>query len=657
MDNWHATAAAAFALLALASCAPQTPAPGASAQPQVPAIRKGLTIENLGAPVKARTATKASLYTDPNGDPHLFCTLEAYSGLGEDPPYQIYDCNLKTGKARIVDGRTGRPSPHSPFLHTNGKLYIGTSRPPALLEFDPLTGKTRDLGETAPNYFHGTQSFWEDEDGKLYIGHYGLHLGVYDPKADTYTDLGKMSHFKNGYVYSMDKHGERIYIDLKAYGASGMLIYNLRTRKQIHLSEDEKRQAVKGIWKKDGNPLPAELVPPGKKVRFSAWRHLSSGIKSLSQAETIAMELDTSRMRPTHWNDGAVVVRWRKTDEKNWRESRTPGAKVEPNCVKRLAPLPGGKCIGMSAFYGSMFLWDPAAGTSEKLGPAPGSVYDILVDENRVYFSGYPTMFACYDRSKPWTFSRQNTLTDPGQNPFVIQRGGKYNYHLALAANRKVYILGTHTRHSTGASLTIFDPESRKMKHLRDPYTDAQPSDIVALDGGKRMVFGYGNSLVLFDTETEAELKRIPLPEKAGGAGNLLAAGPSSVMGITVRREGDRKSGTYYGILYRADLESGRFAYVRRVKGRPFSGEVEGVDLKSGDRRFPKAPDGCGWLFIGEDLCRIHPADGRVERVIEKPPHKGRMFFIGNDLYIYNGGRQYYNGFAGVLRIRDIFAE
>ena len=35
----------------------------------------------------------------------------------------------------------------------------------------------------------------------------------------------------------------------------------------------------------------------------------------------------------------------------------------------------------------------------------------------------------------------------------------------------------------------------------------------------------------------------------------------------------------------------------------------------------------------------------------------GTLFFIGDDLYIYNGGRDVFGGFAGVLRIKRVFAE
>ena len=47
---------------------------------------------------------------------------------------------------------------------------------------------------------------------------------------------------------------------------------------------------------------------------------------------------------------------------------------------------------------------------------------------------------------------------------------------------------------------------------------------------------------------------------------------------------------------------------------------------------------------------------GTVERIM-KMKQCGRMFFLGNDLYIYNGGREYFNGFAGIQRIQNVLAR
>ena len=403
----------------------------------------------------------------------------------------------------------------------------------------------------------------------------------------------------------------------------------------------------------DGKPV--EVDP--KIIRAKKPQAAGRDSVAMAQAKEIGLEIDVDGMQPTSFNGGEVIVRWRKIGEPRWRESRTTGANVQPNCVKRLAALPDGKLIGMSAFYGNIFTFDPATRQPTLLGPASHSVYDILVNGPMVYFSGYPTAFSVYDTRKPWTFSKKNALSDPRQNPYVLQRGGKYNYQSALGADGRVYICGNHQRHDSGASLNWFDPaKPNEITHVRQGFEGHQPSDLVALGNGRTIVMGYGPQIVLFDTTTHEVSKRIELPEAIGKAGKLLAVDPDKVLSLariaTKAKDATEKP---EGCLCLVNTTTGAVEYVKTIQGRVFSGATS-VDLKSEDARFAPGPDGCGWLFIDEYLARIVPSDGTVERIMKMKDH-GRMFFVGDDLYIYNGGREYFNGFAGILRIRNVLAR
>ena len=78
-------------------------------------------------------------------------------------------------------------------------------------------------------------------------------------------------------------------------------------------------------------------------------------------------------------------------------------------------------------------------------------------------------------------------------------------------------------------------------------------------------------------------------------------------------------------------------------------------DWEADDEAFTWAPDGCGWLFVDEDLCRIRP-DGRLERV-GPCKWRGKMIWRDDTLYIYNGGRVYVRLFANIVRIGNLFKE
>jgi len=645
-------------------------------------IRKGIEVEDLGVPVKSRSATRSGLIKEAgNGHWHLIFALEAYTGMHGDPPFQIYDLDLDSGKARIVDGVVGRPGPRSPYRHSSGKVYFGQSRPACLLEYDLTTGKTRECGTVKGSYYFAIGAMTEGSDGRLYVGGWGRHAAMFDPQTGEFVDYGPMGSDKGyGYTYSITADDKYVYCGMGVFGKWYLVVYNkeAKTWEEFFKPDDPRKSTPKHVVRfedgsvgyagkyliRDGKPVEVEAKAFRAKKRWNPNR----GRLPISQAKTIGLEIDTDGMQPTGWNNGEVIVRWRALDKKKepalgkaneapWRESRTAGADVQPNCVKRLARMADGRFIGMSAFYGNIFTFDPETRESRLLGPAPFSVYDILVDGKMVYFSGYPTCFAAYDTGKPWTFSKRNALRDPNQNPFVLQRGGKSNRQMALGADGRVYIGGHHYRHDSGASLNWFDPRELppKITHLRKGFEDHGPSDLVALNKGRYIVMGYGPQIVLFDTTTQQVAKRIDLPEEVGEAGVLLAVDPDKVMSL--RRIGTRdKDGktTWSGRLCLVDTSTGKVLHVKELAGKVFSG-MTSADLKSADRRFPLSPDGCGWLFIDGDLCRINPADGRVEKVVTNCEVRGMMFFVGDDLYIYNGGRQYFGGFAGISRIRRVF--
>ncbi|MFQ5810039.1 MAG: hypothetical protein ACE5JM_10510 [Armatimonadota bacterium] len=167
---------------------------------------------------------------------------------------------------------------------------------------------------------------------------------------------------------------------------------------------------------------------------------------------------------------------------------------TSPKC---LAVAPDGQLVGVGQFYGSVFRFGPATGRSEKIGIAPGSVYDILPLEDRTYFCGYVAFMAEYDHSRPYEINRKASFEED-TNPKRYRTTGKWT------------------------------------------------------------------------------------------------------------------------------------------------------------RCMLRGPDGCGWLFVDEALCRIHP-DGTLETVRDAMEYRGKMVWQGKTLYIYNGGRVYSRLFANVVRIPDLF--
>jgi hypothetical protein len=175
-------------------------------------------------------------------------------------------------------------------------------------------------------------------------------------------------------------------------------------------------------------------------------------------------------------------------------------------------------------------------------------------------------------------------------------------------------------------------------------------SDICSLNNGRMIALALGRPqtknvvYMIIDNATKKIIRTHEIELGSSDPGVVFAAGKDALMALLTLEE-DR------AILYKLDTKSGALVFRRDLEGYFFNGPSQ-WDFRDIDQRFPVAPDGCGWLFVGDTLTRIHP-DGAIEEVLEME-HTGQLFFVGDDLYIYNGGRDRFGGFTEVLRIRDV---
>jgi hypothetical protein len=539
-----------------------------------------------------------------------------------------------------------------------------------VVEYDPVTGQARIPGQLTEDYFHAVQSLDEGPDGALYLGLYGHHVCRYDPQTDKIEDFGPMGEGSTGYVYTIASDGNYVYSGMADHGQWYLVVYDMQAKKQETFFKPKEGEPSGGnvvratdgsiyfnnYLLKDGQP-----VRPDPPVNVVAARN--KGLWQLTEVETeLGLELDVDDINPTVWNNGSVTVRWRPKDAAEWRSATFKGLDLQPNALYRLARTPEGKIIGFGAWYGPIFLFDPDTGQSSYVGPTPGSVYDMLAVGDKIYFCGYSSMFAVYDRTRPWTLSPKNDWYFKDQNPYRLP-AGKWTTDLALGADGRIYAAGHHGRHAEGGQLTLFDPATGDCEQIREEFLKYSIRDLCPLDGGRLMALstaclepqGTGQVWV-YDTPARKWVHQFePLPGMVH-TGNLFAAGPAAVVGlIKTDRQDEKDQDVYESLLYKLDVTSGQVIFQKTIPGRAFTGPLE-FDFNSDDRRFCLGPDGCGWLFIDKTLTRIHPEDGRVEKVLDLE-HGGRLLFLGEDLYIYSGGRQFFGGFSQLLRLKDVFLE
>jgi hypothetical protein len=389
------------------------------------------------------------------------------------------------------------------------------------------------------------------------------------------------------------------------------------------------------------------------------WRVSGYAGRLYEETADVGLEFDLTDAEPNNWNGGIATIRWRKEGESTWRTIHVKGLELVGSSPKCLAVAPDGKLVGVAQFYGSVFRFDPATGSSENVGIAPGSVYQILPLEDHTYFCGYVAYLADYDHGKPYSMKGRNAAFDEDTNPKRYRTEGKWTHCMERGPNGRIYLGARYGRHKTGGGLSIFDPKTKEVQRIREPFEYLGVRGLFLIAGGKTLAIttspvGEGGppkgSIFLFDIAKQAVVKEVKLDQLDTNPEQLFVAGDKTVIGVSRGSETDEfERESHFTLVYGLDLSSGKMLFQKRYPGRAFTG------ICRYDRTpLVRGPDGCGWLFVDEKLCRIHP-DGTLETVRDDIEYRGKMIWQGKTLYIYNGGRVYNRLFANVVRIPDLF--
>ncbi|HUT34952.1 MAG TPA: hypothetical protein VNE39_15790 [Planctomycetota bacterium] len=659
--------------------------------PPVPAVNKDFTIEDCGTPVQVMRLVASTLYKHPGtGRLHLFLEYGNNNGYGigeqewEDTGHRLIDVELESGTIRRAKGAKPGGLTGQHFLHPNGKLYIfeGKTNPDSFSEYDPRTNECRRVAGIGPAYKTVLAP-----SGRIYIGEVGGNVSVYDPQVGKLTrydrPTGRTIHWG---VYTMEVEEPWVYCGMTDHGHWWLTVIDTRTGESKSYFEQPpltsgsvvRTEAGNILFRdgllKDGKPVldadgkPARPDPPDKSKRLEGnrpwpnmWRVTGyANSKYPEPEEGLGLEFDMADAEPSNWNGGVGTVRWRKKGEEAWKTIEVKGLELIGSSPKCLGVAPDGKLVGVAEFYGAFFRFDPRTGTSEKIGIAPGSVYDILPLADHTYFCGYVSFLADYDHGQPYAMSRSAEF-DKDTNPKRYRTEGKWTTCMVRGPDGRIYLGGKYGRHLPGGGLSIFDPKTKEMRRIREPFKQLGVVGLYVIDGGNTLALttkpvGAGGpphgSIFLFDLAKQEIAREVKLDQLKANPDQLLVVGDRAVIGVSRASEPDEFGHEkHFTLVYGLDLESGALLFQKRHPGRAFTGmcAYDHTDLVRG-------PDACGWLFVDEALCRIHP-DGSLERVRERMDFRGKMVWQGNTLYLFNGGRVYNRLFANVVRIPDLFAK
>lgn len=602
-------------------------------------------LEDLGSLVSVNTQEKQIMFRlASNNDLHLLLYYDVTAIYKY--PLQILDVNLSKGTTRLTDGILGRPGPYGTALHPNGKIYIGSSDPGYLVEYDPVTGTTNFISKLHPTIRRDTQTMDTGDDGWVYVGEYnstgGGALGRYNPASSTFENLGIVDTNRVGSQYSYTIGADTRYV----YVGLGQIPWYLA----IYDTQTTNRTLY---WKSENDT--GGTVSRGIAGGFYYWRRTVSDIKWYKLEAGQPTEIAAADVPPLvpYYKRGNVVcnpenfpasfgveinlddaypdsstnhatIRWRTVGATNWQAVGVSGFRLQPINIKRLYPWDSTHFFGWADFYGPVFLFDTTTGGTTTLGRPQYSIYDGLFENDRLYLSGYTAVTLTYTPSRSWTLSGSTTIkSDPTINPHQILGGfGKYHYYSTFGADGMVYIGGHHERDSTGGELGWIDPLTGTNGSLRNPFLDNDVRDLKSVLGGTKLVYASNNEkLFVFDVASK-QIERVitPIPG-VGPLDKIVEVAPGIVFGATGNR------------VFKVDIRDGSVLYTNTLSGLAF-----GVALAY-DHRLVLGPDGLVWMFIVNSLYRINPTDGAMTKLMDTPAKS--LLFKDGDLYLYGGPNLY----------------
>lgn len=599
-----------------------------------------IRIENLGPLVESTTLEhRLNFYLPIIGQTHL---ILYYVNLDyHREPFIIVDINLDGQEIKTAKAVCGRPGPVATLLHSNGLIYIGSGAPGYFMVYDPETGQSRQIAKLADN---GAQFVIEGDDRAIYIGECTKgYVERYDPQTGAWENYGIIDdpgppYYR--YAYTLGADGRYVYI---AMGQRPwyLVILDRQTRKQEVFWKDQENANVTVFRGQDGKWYASRTLKGSKKTFFrlregkpeltaKAPPAAPQGVP-LGAPKPPAYEIDLSQAVPDSSAGGRAIIRWRKQGSPEWRQVSAT-LRLSPFDIKRLYPSPDGRHLGFTSFYGPVFSFDVQTKSLKILGRPQRSLYDAVFAQGEWFFVGYPSATLRYNPEKPWNLSASSKdLSSPLVNPRLIsvapEAAAKYHYYVTTGSDGFIYFGGHHERNAVGGSLGWYHPKTQVTGGLREPFLKHDVSDLIAVDGGRKIIFsshgvdkGVDGRIFIFDTQQKKLTDDFaPLPGIAD-AGKLLEVEPGIVIGVV--------SGTPQSFIYQADLKAKKMIGKKGVPGRAF-GAVKGFD-----RRLAKGPDGYIWFYVDNFICRLNPKTLQLEKVLEAPP-AGNLIFVGSDLYIY----------------------
>ena len=584
-----------------------TPIPGTSFSQQ-----------NLGVPV--REPTLWGSYVGP-GKTGVFDTI--YLSFSQyNAPLFLLSVNPFTGQMRQFNGPLSSEMGSWGFTtdHEN-RIYLGSYYNAHLLRFDPKTETWEDLGRPTGGKESFICALTTAPDGKIWGGTYpSAKLFSYDPRT--------------GVTENFDRMDPDQFYCYPTAGEDGLIYCAIQFEKMdIVVFDPEKKIRTSLIPPESRKPGRVTLVK-GKDGRVYSKFSTSDGWFLIEEGKRLAETSSSSvPFVPKTLPDGRVFYSI-ENDILRIENPVTKEAKeiflhydAAGSYIFVVGTGPDGKIYGSSMLPLRLFVYDPVHSSLKNLGKASmatGEVYSLGSFDGKLYLCSYPeARLSVYDPSKPLRFGEGEDANPRDLGPMGE---GLYRPRAMIAGpHGKLYISGYPDYGLLGGAIGVYDPkknERRAYRHVIQNQSIASLAYIEKFDliaGGGSVLGGTGThavekeaKLMLWDPREEKKVFEIaPVP----GAKIILS------LAVTVE-------GLLYGItnnekVFVLDPEKKE---IRKVFDLGFK-EPREISLQLG-------PDLRLYGLAEEAVFSIDPRSDRVS-LVTKPPvpiHSG-MAMLGRKIY------------------------
>lgn len=577
---------------------------------------------DLGVPVREAVSWGAHVGPGKNGlRDTIYVSFAQYRA-----PLFLLAVNPDTGETKQFVGPLPSEMGSWGFtVDTYGRIYLGSYYGAHLLRFDPKTESWDDLGQPGGEKETFICSLTTAPDGKIWGGTYpSAILFSYDPETGRTRNFGRMDP-DQFYCYPTAGDDGLIYCAIQ-FEKSDIVVFDPKKETKTALLPPEERKAGRVLLVRgtDGKVY-GRLSAKGKWFRID-------GEEGLSEVPESSVPLPPKSLpdgRRFHLVDNNLLV----IEDPLKRERKEIPLVYEAAgaFIFVVGPGPDDRVFGSSMLPLRLFSYDPKEEALKNLGKASlatGEVYSMGAFNGKLYLCSYPEgRLSVYDPEKPVRFGDKE---DSNPRDLGAMGEGLYRPRAMLAGPKgRIYVGGYPDYGLLGGAIGVYDPrtnEKRTYRHVVPNQSIASLAYLEAQDwiaAGSSVRGGTGTRAI----EKEAKLILWDPKEEKKVFETVPVSGAKTILSLAVS-----PNGALYGITDNEKVFV--FDAERREVKKVFDlGLRNPIDLS-----FQKGADGRLYGLAREAVFAIDPKTDEVSVLgIPPVPITAGMAVAGQIIYFGSG--------------------